>query len=687
MTSLHHNPLNRLLRPRSVAVIGGKFAERAIRQCELLGFEGDIWPVNPHRQTMHSRRCFRSLQELPSAPDAAFVAVPRAATVELVGELQAMGAGGVVCYASGFAEGGVKGSEFQRRLDKAAGAMPLIGPNCYGVLNYLDGVALWPDEQGGKRCRKGVAIISQSGNITVSLTMQRRGVPVSFLISTGNMAGVKTHDYIFAMLENPEVTAIGLYLEGVVEAHEFSVAAIEALKRKIPIVVLESGQSEVGADVARTHSYSLSSDSQVSRAFYDRYGIIQVDSIPQMLETLKLVSLIEPIDNRTIASISCSGGEAALMADLVAQNGLEFAEFSESQKHRLHTVLGDRVAIANPLDYHTYIWGNPTAQKECFESVYVGSQNVSVNVIDFPMQGVCDPLEWDYAAQAIADAKDSANARVVTVATLHENYPVKYQQMMLKHSIAPMFGMPECIGAIAASVQFAAKAKCADDLVPLIEKPEESMQAVTLTEYQGKCKLKNAGLPVVEGSVVRNLQAAKHVAATLGYPLVAKVSCSSVLHKSEVDGVVLGIDSDDQLNQAVDRLFELSEEVLIEQQVRDPIAELLVGIRLDPTFGPVLVLGAGGKLANLIEDSSVLHFPVCKSEVLASLHELKIGKVLGGYRGMAGDLDSVLEFIMKLASLASEKVNRIVEIEINPLYVYAQGLGVNVIDVVYRHGK
>ncbi len=676
-----------MLRPRSIAMIGGKMAERAIRQCDLMGFEGEIWPVNPHRDEMYSRPCFRSIQDLPRPPDAAFVAVPREPTIKVVGELAAAGAGGVICYASGFAEVGGKGIESQKDLDAARGDMPLIGPNCYGMLNYQDGVALWPDEQGGVRCQRGAAIISQSGNITVSLTMQRRGVPVVFLISTGNMTGVKTHDYIHAMLENPGVTAIGLYLEGVVDASEFSVAAIEALKKRVPIVVLESGQSTIGANVTRTHSYSLSTDGQVSSAFYQKFGIIQVHSIPQLLETLKLVSLIPPEDNPSIASISCSGGEAALMADLVAKKNLEFAELSDTQRRRLYEVLGDRVVVSNPLDYHTYIWGDQAAQTECFQAVYEGSQNINVNVIDFPIEGICDPVEWGAAIQAIKDAKDNTGANVVAVSTLHENFPPKYQSTMLEHSIPPMVGMVECVDALADSVEFARKANSVSSLMPLIDMTPCRGVEDSLDEFEGKQQLLQAGIPVVAGELVNSVEEAVSATSRIGYPVVAKISSVETIHKSDVGGVILDIQSDDDLIQACESIFRLSDAVLIEPQLPAPIIEMLVAFRVDATFGPIMVIGAGGKLANLLQDSAVLHFPILNDDIQTCLNQLRIGKLLSGYRGIQGDMTAVLRFIRALARFAIDEANKIIEIEVNPLFVYAPGAGVKAVDVVYRFSE
>ena len=282
-----------------------------------------------------SRTCFPSIDNLPGVPDAAFIAIPNLQTIEAVEYLASISAGGAVCYASGFAEVKGDGPALEEQLRKAMGDMPLIGPNCYGVLNYQDGVALWPDEHGGRRCERGVAIISQSGNITVSLSMQRRGVPLVYLISTGNMAGLQTHDYIYAMLENPEITAIGLYLEGIPNVSALSEAALTAIKKNVPIVVLVGGGSEQGAAVTLSHSNSMSGSRELNAAFFQRFGIIQTHSIPQLLETLKFVSVLSTKRERTIASISCSGGEAALVADLAERNELNLPTFSKAQEMAL----------------------------------------------------------------------------------------------------------------------------------------------------------------------------------------------------------------------------------------------------------------------------------------------------------------------------------------------------------------
>ncbi len=676
--------LYRLLRPRSIAMVGGEQARRSILQCDRLGYDGEIWPVNPNREQMESRKCYSSLQALPGIPDAAFIAVPRTATVEAVEYLAKIGAGGAVCYASGFSEVGGEGQELQRRLEFVMGDMPVIGPNCYGVLNYQDGVALWPDEQGGRRCRRGVAIISQSGNISISLTMQRRGVPLSYLISTGNMAGVKTHNYIHAMLANPDITAIGLYLEGIPDARALSIAAIAAMKQNVPIVVLESGHSEKGADVTLSHSHSLSGNREVNSAFYEKYGIIQVYTIPQLLETLKFVSVLTPMEHRTIASISCSGGEAALMADLADKHAIEFPKFTDRQVKRLNEVLGDRVGISNPLDYHTYIWGNEESQKACFRAVFEGTQAISINVLDFPADGVCDTREWDYAIRAIIEAKTETDARIVVLATLHENLPIGTQLVLLENGIVPMMGMEECMFAISVAANFAKKRKEVESINPLAEIRSDSGVQITLTEHQGKQILMKAGIPVVAGISATNVKDALTAAENLQFPIVAKASSSELVHKSESDAIVLNIQSKEELRQAIESLSGLSEEYLIEQMAPEPYLELLVGIRSDRCFGHIMVIGAGGKLAELIGDIAVVLFPIHEEAIREALDKLKIGKLLKGYRGSSGDVDTVISVLKQLSDFISDEKNNVKELEINPLFVFKQGKGVLVVDTLLR---
>jgi acyl-CoA synthetase (NDP forming) len=238
--------LERILRPKSIAAIGGLQAGRVVEQCKLMGYEGEIWPVHPSKKEVHGLRAYPSLQDLPGPPDAAFIGVNRHLTIEVVRELRAMGCGGGVCFAAGFLEADQTGADLQSELIEAAGDMPVLGPNCYGYINYADGALLWPDQQGGKRLepgKSGVAIIAQSSNIAINFTMQKRGLPLAYVFTVGNQALVGISELALNLLEDPRVTTLGIYIEGFDSVAAFEVLAQKARALNKPVVVFRSARA------------------------------------------------------------------------------------------------------------------------------------------------------------------------------------------------------------------------------------------------------------------------------------------------------------------------------------------------------------------------------------------------------------------------------------------------------------
>ena len=230
----------RLLKPRSIAVFGGAQAQEVIRQSDRMGYRGEIWPVHPQKTEIMGRRVFRSVADLPGSPDAAYVGVNRHLTINIVGDHAERGAGGAVCYATGFVEAGEEGSELQDKLLQASGGMPLVGPNCYGILNYLDGAMLWPDQQGGRRVDQGVAIITMSSNGGFNLTMQRRGLPIAYVVSLGNKLKFDLHDAIRTFARQDRVTAIGLYVEAMSDPKAFQEAVEMSRELGKPVVAIKT---------------------------------------------------------------------------------------------------------------------------------------------------------------------------------------------------------------------------------------------------------------------------------------------------------------------------------------------------------------------------------------------------------------------------------------------------------------
>jgi acetyl-CoA synthetase len=417
--------------------------------------------------------CVASVDALPEAPDASFVAVPRQATVDIVRQLAARGAGGAICYASGFAEVGGDGVALQAELVQAAGSMALIGPNCYGMLNYLDGVALWPDQHGGQRQSQGVALITQSGNIGLNLTMQTRGLPLAYLITVGNKAGNSMESLVESLLSDPRVSVIGMHIEGLDDVAAFSRVALKALRQGVPLVALKAGSSTLGAQTAMSHTSSLAGPDALYDALFARCGIARVRDPAGLIETCKFLHVHGPLPGKRIISASCSGGEASLVADLAQPRGLEMPAIPPAADARLRAVLGEKVNVANPLDYHTYIWGDLAAQTACFSGLMDCGFDATLLVLDYPRLDRCRADSWGTTVDAFAAATRYGGHGATVVASLPEDLPEEHASALMAQGIAPMHGIPDCLDAIAHAARIgAARARSADlhplaDVVPL----------------------------------------------------------------------------------------------------------------------------------------------------------------------------------------------------------------------------
>jgi acetyl-CoA synthetase len=657
-----------------LVALGGRKADVAVRQCRAIGFEGEIWPVHPTREELGGVPCFADLSELPGVPDAAFVAVSRERTVEAVAELARLGAGGVVCHASGFAEDGEYGAALQRELVAAAGDMALLGPNCLGLINYLDGAALWPEQHGGTRVDTGVAVITQSGNIAENLTMQRRSLPIALLVTIGNSAVTGVVDLIEAMLSDSRITAIGLYLEEIPDVAELSRVAIEALRRRVPIVALKSGSSELGARVTLSHTSSLAGSDALVSALFLRLGIARVRDVETFLETLKLLHVHRSLPGARIASASCSGGEAAHVADLAHTLGLTLPDFPASTQTRLHAVLGDRVSVRNPLDYHTYIWGNLGALTECFAAFLDADMDCHLLMLDFPRTDRCDISEFETTIAAFEAAQRQTGARACVVASLPEGMPESVGRGLVSAGIAPMQGVASCLAAIVAAQQVGTAQSSVDEIRPLPRVSAAPAGSVKQwDEGHAKAILASYGLAVPRSVVAHGAAEAAALAREIGFPVVLKALSADLAHKSEIGGVHLGLDSEASVHRALESMNGLSDRFLVEQMVDQASLELIVGVQRDPHLGPAMTVGAGGVLVELIQDAATVLLPATADDIRAALRRLRIWPVLEGYRGRDVGLDAVVEAIEAIVAFASDHADQLVELEVNPLLVLPEG--------------
>ncbi len=664
-------PLSRLLRPRSIAVIGGgTWCANVIEECRKIGFSGPVWPVHPTREIVGGLPAFASVEALPEAPDAAFVGVNRHVTVDAVRVLAERGAGGAVCFASGFRESVREtgdGDTLEAALVEAAGEMPILGPNCYGFLNLLDGAVLWPDIHGSVRSERGVALITQSSNIALNLTMQARGLPLAYVMTVGNQAQTSMAAVAETLLEDERVTALGLHIEGIGDVAAFEAMATRAHAMGKRIVALKAGASEQARTAALSHTGALAGNDAGARALLERLGIARVETLSAMLETLKILHVAGPLTSNRIASMSCSGGEAGLMADTAVDMNVTFPPLDAVQNAGLREALGGHIALANPLDYHTFVWGDRGAIARTFTAMMQADLSLGVVVADFPRPDRCDGSAWGPVIDAVADTAEATGRPMAILASLPETMPEDVAEQLTARGIIPLCGVDDGLRAIEAAAWLG---QVAIPDRPVLSASSSLSGEKLLSEAEAKACLAEHGARVPRGAIANGAEAIAEASGSLKFPVALKAR--GVAHKTEVGGVVLNLGDSDAVVAAAQAMD--ANEFLVEEMVSGDGVELLVGVLRDPASGFVLTLGAGGTWTELLQDTVSFLMPVSRDEVNRALSKLRIAPRLHGYRGAKPvDRAALLDAIDAVQDCVVAHAERLLELEINPLIVTSDG--------------
>jgi acetyl-CoA synthetase len=685
--------LQRLLVPRHIALIGGQWADAAAAATRAIGYAGEVWRVHPGRPSSPETRYFRSVDELPEAPDAAFIAAPNHEVPAIAAALSRRGAGGFVCFAAGFAETGTdEGRRLDAALASAAGALPYLGPNCYGFVNLFDGAALWPDQVVGARPTRGVALICQSGTIALNLLFNQRSLPIGYLITTGNQTRLAVADLIDRLVDDPRVSAFGLYIEGIKDAASFARAADKARAAGKPIALIKAGRTEAAARTAHSHTGSLAGADGAFDAFCRQAGIARCDSLATLCETLKMLHTGGPLSGRRLLIMGASGGDMAMTADAARHLEVEFPPLPATTTELLGELLSARVTIANPFDFHTHVWFDRPRLHSLFSSVHEAGYDAVGLMVDSPPEDQADPASYVAVIEEFLTAYPGAPARAAVISSLPESISADIRARCLAAGVTPLQGQREALEALdhAATIGAAwARGATVELCLPRQHsahsaEPEASRtRNRTLPEHEGKAALAAYGVPVPRSRTVTADKAAA-AARTLGFPVVIKAA-GEFEHKSDIGGVILDVRTVADAAAAAERLSRISGTLLIEEMVTDAVAEVLVGITVDPQFGALLVLGAGGVLAELLQDTATLLPPFTSAAVQEAIGRLGVGRLLGGYRGRPpGDLPALVRAVLACARYAEDNVDRLLELDLNPVIVRPAGLGVVAVDALVR---
>ncbi|MFV1442994.1 acetate--CoA ligase family protein [Phaeobacter sp. JH20_30] len=670
----------RLLTPRHIAFIGGRDAAIAIREARRRGFAGQMWAVNPKRDTLEGVACVPTIADLPEAPDAVYLAIPAAAVTGALGQLSAMGVGGVVCFSAGFKETGDAAAE--RALIAAAGDMALIGPNCYGLINYVGSSALWSFEHGGWSPGYGAAIITQSGMFSSDITMSQRSLPMAYMVSAGNQAVLGQEDFLDAFASDPAVRAIGLHIEGLQDVARFERAALRALDSGVPVVALKSGSSRIGAALTISHTGSLSGANELYEALFARCGVISVSNPSQFLETLKLLCVTGAPRGARVAGFTCSGGGATMLADHAEKIGLSFPAIEGADRAGLETLLPEIATVSNPLDYTTPIWGQSEHTYPVFSRTLEAlAPDFTVLVQDYPAAGLDDSkVFYLNDAGAFARAASEQQIPAAILATIPENMDAGTRRMLIEQGVAPMQGIHEALNAIRDAAGWsAARARILSARPAPLLPPQAPANLVGQTEDIGKDWLRGSGGAVPEGRAVTAREVAG-AAAEIGFPVALKMMSPRLAHKTEAGAVALNLANPAELQAALAQMpgavaaydpDAVTDRFLVEAMSPPPLAELILTLRRDPQFGHALVLGSGGVLVELLGDAVTLLLPCSVEEVQRGLAGLRLAPLLCGYRGRPStDLTEVAGAIHALSDAYLQDCAEIAEVEINPLFIY-----------------
>jgi acyl-CoA synthetase (NDP forming) len=691
--------VERLLRPRSAAIVGasatpGALGNSVIANLERMRFAGDIYLINPNRKTIGNRACLQSVDELPLGVDVAVLAIPRAAVLSAVKALARRRVGAAIIFSAGFAEGGETGLADQRELARIAADAGMIieGPNCLGLVNYVDGIALTFVETPAIAlgARPGIGIVSQSGAMAavVAVTLTAKALGISYSISTGNEAASGIEDYVEYLLGDPHTQVIGLVVEQFRQPRRFLELALRAKELGKPIVLLHPGRSSAARESAATHTGAMAGDYDVMSAKVRREGVLLAENLEEFGDILDITLRCPVPPSGGSAVLTESGAFKALTLDLCDEIGLALPTLTDQSAPLLRAALPEFVPVSNPVDLTAQGLVDPDLYRRALaallEDERFGCIILGIIQTDAKTAAIKFPAIID-AMRSLPRTKPVVFAGLDEGAAVPEAYVSELRELHV-----PYFPMPSrafrAVAAICAAGQRIDKTK----VVKLETIPRLHVPGGMIAEYRAKALLIPWGIPFPEGRFAETLDEAFRAAAEIGFPVVLKAQSKELPHKSDAGGVVLHITDANSLAAAWTRLHEniarsrpglILDGVLIERMTKTGV-ELIVGGRNDPEWGAVVLAGFGGVQAEILKDVRLLSPDMSVDEIVGELNSLKSGALLRGFRG-SPQLDTVAAAVMiqKVAALLIAEP-RIREIDLNPVIVYPRGSGALALDAL-----
>jgi len=697
--------LEKVFNPRSVAVIGasevpGKAAERRTRSLIEGGYRGRIYLINPKRPQIFSRKAYPSILDIDGPVDLVMVVIaPRFISAAVADSIK-MGAKGIIIITAGLGETGEEGKEIEAEiLDMASkGGTHIIGPNCSGMYSASAEMNLL----GVPPLKKGIlSVIAQSGNVIDSLThyAHMRGAGFSKIISAGNAVGVKFHEYVEYLKDDPDTKVIMLYLEGIKEGGELVRVARETIKRK-PIIALKVGRTGAGARAAASHTGSLAGDDIIVDAAFRQAGITRVSNVDELFDMAQSFSLCPLPRGDRLAILSEGGGDNSIAADNAEKYGIEVPVLSGATQEKIRSFLLEGMAAHNPIDYGGTAEENPPIITECCRVCLEDDQIDALLITGFfgGFKDIIAPhvaeLEEQTARELSALVKE--HKKPLFVHTSFAREPIRSLEILRSHGVPVIESSERTVQCLAALMRYAHDQKKAirmrmPEVVRQAYAPARAIfQAVSdegrnnLLETESMELLHSYGIKVPEARLAGNLKEAMKLAEEIGWPVAMKVVSPDILHKSDAGGVRLGLEDSRQVERAFGEIVKSAQKVTQPSRVLGtliapmvpPGQECIIGMVRDFQFGPVLMFGLGGIFVEILKDISFRVAPIADEDIDEMIGEIRGFRVLTGVRGeKPKDIDALKDILAKLSQLAINHPE-VHEVDLNPVIVHEEGASI-----------
>src|SRR5665213_430160 len=687
--------IHAMLHPRNIVLVGatdkpGNNAERIWVNLIKYKFEGGLYPVNSKRETIWGVPCYKDFASLPDKPDHVLVLVPARFAVQVLRDAAAAGARSATIVTSGFSE--LQDEESQKLAGELQQAiretgLAVTGPNCLGNLSAGENLFTNIDDRIVTMEQGPVAIAGQSGAIVMAIrqALEDRGVGVGYMVTTGNEAGLETPDLMAYFAADPSIRVIVVYLEGVRNTKVFRQACKAARAAGKPVIALKLGASEGGRAAAMAHTGALAGSIETFDAISTREGVIRVRGLDELIETTECFVHAEPPKGNRLAAVTLSGGKRGLLIDAFFSAGLNFAALTKDASDKLAKMLGPGSIVGNPLDAGFAAVVDPSVYMQSIK-IMIDDPDTDIVIIDAELPKAPHELR-ERNLRIVNDMAGAASKPVVYISTMSIGF-TEFTKGLRKSlpNIAVMQGLDRAVGAIKALIDYTSLRKEVPDVVSsssasaraTLERTLKSARGAALDEVASKALLKAYGIPVSKEEIAQDAAGAVKMAKKIGFPVVAKVVSADILHKPDIGGVVLNINSAAEVRKAFGditaRVKKLKgkpklEGILIAQQVKADL-ELVVGASLDAEMGPVVLFGTGGVDIELMKDVELAGAPLDAAEGKALINRTQAGVKLKGYRGKPALHEaSAVKAIVGLSNLMADAGTRIASIDVNPFLI------------------